>query len=361
MLKINKNYYNATNKSKAIAVWLWFVGFCGIINPHNFYLKKIKTGIVKTALLIAFIVCVSVVPYTNEFGYDDVSSYLHIGMFLLGAILIGWSLAEFIYILIARKSEDNVDKPTIKIKSKVIIFALIPVLCVAVAAGLFKIYTAPHKVYVAWKDYEDCSDFAKEIYKRDADAVFEIKRYVTENEYEYGTGFFIDPSGICMTAAHVVEHFDDANRTYITLNNGKVLNITEILFSDKDDDMAIFQVDNPSGQVFPYLELADDYDIGDEIIIIGAKTHKYSYLSEGKILNIVIGYIPDENGNMTYSGFKEASDAILFEGNSGGPVLNKDNQVIGVAHAELTPAGNGANSLFAPITDYTSAIKSILN
>jgi S1-C subfamily serine protease len=141
-----------------------------------------------------------------------------------------------------------------------------------------------------------------------------------------GSGFIIDPSGIAVTNNHVVTGAallkvwvgGDTSKTY----NAKVLGVSEC------SDLAVIDID---GDGFPYLEwYTGDPEVGMDIYVAGFPLGDPEYtLTKGVISKA------KADGETSWASVDSVTeyDANANPGNSGGPVLNPDGQVMGILYA----------------------------
>jgi putative serine protease PepD len=148
-----------------------------------------------------------------------------------------------------------------------------------------------------------------------------------------GTGFVIDEQGDILTAAHVV---DGGSSITVTFQDGTTRTAT---VSGKDDatDAAVIKVD-PSGLDLHPLKLGDSgsLQVGDELAAIGTPFGYSESLSTG-VASGLDRTIQAPNGFTVAHAIQ--TDAALNPGNSGGPVLNSDGDVIGIADQIATNGG----------------------
>ncbi len=153
-----------------------------------------------------------------------------------------------------------------------------------------------------------------------------------------GSGFIIDESGIILTNQHVVGNKGDGQTITVVLD---VLGLereyqAEILGSDLRLDLAVLQIINEDDTVFPTVSLgnSDESRIGEWMIAIGnpygeALHHTVTVgvlSAKGREINIM----SQETGKpQTYSNLMQ-TDAAINSGNSGGPLLNMNGEVIGI-------------------------------
>ncbi|HET9121429.1 MAG TPA: trypsin-like peptidase domain-containing protein [Solirubrobacterales bacterium] len=148
-----------------------------------------------------------------------------------------------------------------------------------------------------------------------------------------GTGFVIDEQGDILTAAHVV---DGGSSITVTFQDGTTRTAS---VSGKDDatDAAVIKVD-PSGLDLHPLKLGDSgsLQVGDELAAIGTPFGYSESLSTG-VASGLDRTIQAPNGFTVAHAIQ--TDAALNPGNSGGPVLNSDGDVIGIADQIATNGG----------------------
>jgi serine protease Do len=147
----------------------------------------------------------------------------------------------------------------------------------------------------------------------------------------FGSGFFIDASGIVLTNAHVVEGADIVT---VTTNDGRKFTGHGVKFDSKTD-LAIVRVDG-KGTTFPYLELddSDAYEIGDRVLAIGAPFGLTSSVTSG----IVSAKGRSDLHMNMYEDFIQ-TDAAINPGNSGGPLIGLNGKVVGINAAIKSRSG----------------------
>jgi serine protease Do len=146
----------------------------------------------------------------------------------------------------------------------------------------------------------------------------------------FGSGFFVDASGIILTNAHVV---DGADTLTITTSDGKKYTGKGVKFDSKTD-LAIVRVDGKGP--FPFLELddSDAYEIGDRVLAVGAPFGLTNTVTSGIIS---AKGRSDLHMNM-YEDFVQ-TDAAINPGNSGGPLIGLNGKVVGINAAIKSRSG----------------------
>ena len=140
-----------------------------------------------------------------------------------------------------------------------------------------------------------------------------------------GTGFVVDKDGHIVTAAHVV---NGATSITVKFQDGTTRKAT-VLGKDDATDVAVIKVD-PSGLTLHPLTLgsSSSLGVGDEVAAIGDPFGYARSISTG-IVSGVDRTIKAPNGFTVAHAIQ--TDAAMNPGNSGGPVLNADGQVVGIA------------------------------
>lgn len=167
---------------------------------------------------------------------------------------------------------------------------------------------------------------ASQVYDRDSAGVVAIMARSDQSADE-GTGIVLDEHGLILTNDHVV-----AGATSIQVGVGtgssKVERVARLVGEEADDDLALIQVD-PSGLGLKPLALAssDRAHVGDSVYAIGSPYGLEETLTKG-IVSAVGREIQAPNGSKITGVLQ--TDAALNPGNSGGPLLNSEGEVIGV-------------------------------
>jgi serine protease Do len=145
-----------------------------------------------------------------------------------------------------------------------------------------------------------------------------------------GSGFVISSDGYVLTCAHVVTGVNDA-----TIWVEGVRYPCRVLNSNTNLDLALLKVDGDHPPFHPMrLESGKDYSLGESVYTMGFPL--VDVLGTSPRLNN--GLISAKVGMSDDTNFVQVSVPIQ-PGNSGGPLLNADGQVIGVVSSTLNPMG----------------------
>jgi serine protease Do len=136
-----------------------------------------------------------------------------------------------------------------------------------------------------------------------------------------GSGFIIDPSGLIVTNAHVVE---DADYLQIRLADGRRFT-GKVIGQDARVDLALVRVEG--GSNLPTLPIGDSnrLRVGEFVMALG---HPF-----GLEQSVSFGIVSRKGTPLTVAapGFDFIqTDAAINPGNSGGPLVNMAGQVVGV-------------------------------
>ena len=139
-----------------------------------------------------------------------------------------------------------------------------------------------------------------------------------------GSGFIVDEEGTVVTAAHVV---DEASAVKVILQDGTVRS-AEVLGVDDATDLAVIRFD-PEGIELHPLELGDssELNVGASVAAIGAP-FEYAWSFSTGIVSGLDRTIEAPNGFTVSHAIQ--TDAAVNPGNSGGPLLDAEGDVIGV-------------------------------
>jgi putative serine protease PepD len=166
---------------------------------------------------------------------------------------------------------------------------------------------------------------ATQIYQRDSSGVVSIKAVTAEGE-DSGTGIVLNDEGLILTNDHVI-----AGASSIVAGPGKSSSVTrpaKLVGEEANDDLALIKID-PSGLALKPLNLvsSSSLQVGDPVYAIGNPYGLNETLTRG-IVSALGREIEAPNGSKITGAIQ--TDAALNPGNSGGPLLNEQGEVIGV-------------------------------
>ncbi len=148
-----------------------------------------------------------------------------------------------------------------------------------------------------------------------------------------GSGALVTTRGYVITAAHVVQ---TADLVEVEFANG-FRTTAAVIASDPEKDLALLKLDEVPGDIKP-LKLADSdaVRIGEEVFVIGAPYGFSHTLSVGHVSG---RHGPEEIGPDGPQAETFQTDAVINQGNSGGPMFNRRGEVIGIVSYILSQSG----------------------
>jgi len=148
-----------------------------------------------------------------------------------------------------------------------------------------------------------------------------------------GTGVIVNASGAILTALHVV---DGASRIRLSFVDGTRTE-GQIVSSDPENDIAVLVPERPPQPIVPAV-LGGAGRIGDETYAVGHPLGFVGSLTSGVISGLDRSVeAPD---GRTLRGLIQF-DAAVNPGNSGGPLLNRGGQVVGIVTGLANPSRDG--------------------
>jgi S1-C subfamily serine protease len=188
----------------------------------------------------------------------------------------------------------------------------------------------------------------RDIYKQDSPGVVQVtsttKVQLPQNDFfsnpfglpgaevqrALGSGFVIDKAGYIVTNYHVVS---EAQSVQVSFSNSDTMK-AKIVGKDPFTDIALLKVEATSRALKP-LELgnSDAVEVGDQVAAIGNPFGYDRSITLG-IVSALQRSLTAPNGSPIDHVIQ--TDAALNHGNSGGPLLNNQGQVIGVSSAIST-------------------------
>jgi putative serine protease PepD len=166
-------------------------------------------------------------------------------------------------------------------------------------------------------------------------------RVVTSQGVAEGSGVILTADGALLTNNHVVE--GSSGQISVTLADGTQHPAT-VVGTSPSYDLAVLRMQNVSGLTAATLGRSGDLQVGQQVVAIGSPQGLTGTVTTGIVsaLNRTVG-VQGENGQaIVYNGLQ--TDAPINQGNSGGPLVNLDGQVIGINSAIAT-AGQGSGSI----------------
>ena len=153
-----------------------------------------------------------------------------------------------------------------------------------------------------------------------------------EEGYGLGTGVVINDSGAVLTSLHVIS---DATTIKLIFADGTEAS-GEVMTTQPENDIAVLMPSQlPEVLVPATLGNPDAMHIGDDAYVVGHPLGLYGSMSTGVISGFDRTFKPP-NSDQRLRGLIQI-DAAVNPGNSGGPLLNRDGQVVGIVAGLVNP------------------------
>ncbi len=179
-----------------------------------------------------------------------------------------------------------------------------------------------------------------------------------------GSGFLISSDGYILTNDHVA---GNASKVVVTMVDGSKHD-AKVVGTDKVSDVTLLKID---GKGLPFLRLAnsDNVLVGEWSIAFGNPFGLFDInarptVTVGVVSNVGVSFTqPDGSGEeRVYRGMIQ-TDAAISSGNSGGPLVNADGEVIGMNTViySTSQSARGAGSIGIGFAIPVNRVKRILD
>jgi len=207
-----------------------------------------------------------------------------------------------------------------------------------------------------------------EIYRRDAPGVVQVTATQVvktqsldpffgfpvpqkQRQQALGSGFVIDKAGHIVTNYHVVE---GARTVSVSFSNNESMK-ARVVGADPSTDVAVLQVDVHSRALTPLtLGNSDDVHVGDSVVAIGNPLGLDRTVTAG-IVSALQRVIAAPDGQYSIDHVIQ-TDAALNHGNSGGPLLDANGDVVGVNSQIQSDTGSNIGLGFAVPIDTVKTV-----
>lgn len=159
----------------------------------------------------------------------------------------------------------------------------------------------------------------------------------------HGSGVIISSEGWVLSAQHVV---DNTNRIEVQFSDG-LRQDASILFADVEHDLVLLDISGSGYRPLP-IAVVDSTQLGDEVITIG--TPADLALGQSVSKGILSGKRKIEEHVYIQT------DLAVNPGNSGGPLLNAQGEIIGVIQSKLVGKGIEGLGFAVPIAEVTKRL-----
>jgi len=154
-----------------------------------------------------------------------------------------------------------------------------------------------------------------------------------QRSHHLGSGVIVDPNGYILTNNHVIAQ---ADRIRVKLKDDSTLYDAKVIGADPETDLAVIKVETRKQLATAKLGNSDAVQVGDWAIAIGSPLGFDETMTAG-----IISAKGRQIGGGRQSQFQRyiQTDAAINLGNSGGPLLNINGEVIGINTAIVSTTG----------------------
>jgi S1-C subfamily serine protease len=153
-----------------------------------------------------------------------------------------------------------------------------------------------------------------------------------EENGSLGSGVVIDDAGDILTSLHVVA---DATDILVTFADGTQM-AAQVIAQQPENDIAVLRPSEPPELLVPaILGNPNAMRVGDEAFAVGNPFGLYSSMSAGVISGFERSFQPPDREEDLHGLIQ--IDAAVNPGNSGGPLLNRYGQVVGIVVGIVNP------------------------
>jgi S1-C subfamily serine protease len=173
---------------------------------------------------------------------------------------------------------------------------------------------------------------AEKVYRTIHPSLVLIQADAADGTTSLGSGVIVNRDGEVLTADHVVR---GATTIKLTFADGTTSS-AQVADSQPDRDTATLQPDHTPSVVVPAV-LGGGVQVGDDTYSVGNPLGLVDSLTAGVVSGLDRS-IPREDGTGSLDGLIQF-DAAVNPGSSGGPLLNRQAQVVGIVTALANPSG----------------------
>lgn len=172
------------------------------------------------------------------------------------------------------------------------------------------------------------------------ETINQIRPQTSNNSSYYtasGSGFVLSSNGVIVTNYHVIDGANGVD-VFVNRDNGVKKYRAKVLISDKTNDISLLQIDDNTFAKFsalPYAVKTTIQDVGTNVFALGYPMSNIL----GEEIKVTDGIISSKTGYqgdiVTYQ-----ISAPIQSGNSGGPLFDKQGNIVGITNAGVPDAQN---------------------
>ncbi|MFV1987481.1 MAG: S1C family serine protease, partial [Gemmatimonadota bacterium] len=181
---------------------------------------------------------------------------------------------------------------------------------------------------------------------------------VVSRQSATGSGVIVDPAGYIITNAHVIA---GATRVQVSLSErvpaagesilmGRGALLTaDVIGVDTESDLAVLKIDGPEVPYLPFGD-SDQLEQGELVFAFGSPLGLQNSVSMGVVSSVARQLEPE--GSMVYV----QTDAAVNPGNSGGPLVNTDGELVGINTLIFSRSGGSDGLSFAAPSNIVESV-----
>lgn len=158
-----------------------------------------------------------------------------------------------------------------------------------------------------------------------------------------GTGIVLTQDGYVLTNNHVVSGASSGGQIQVTTSDGKK-HTAQVKGAAPSYDLAVIKLDDVSGLTPAKIGESSTLKAGQQVAAVGSPYGFTDSVTSGIVsaLSRTVTASGDNGELVVYNALQ--TDAAINSGNSGGPLVNMDGQVVGVNSAKFAGGGEGEQS-----------------
>ncbi len=157
-----------------------------------------------------------------------------------------------------------------------------------------------------------------------------------KKESALGTGVVVRDDGLILTSLHIVK---DAVKVSVVFADGSE-SAAALVGQEPENDLAVLQPEVIPDDILPAtLASSAGLHVGDDVVVVGNPFGITNSLTAGVVSGLRRNFRSPKTGQ-TLSNLIQF-DAAVNPGNSGGPLVNREGEVVGIVTALLNPTDQG--------------------
>ena len=173
------------------------------------------------------------------------------------------------------------------------------------------------------------------------------RRMRKQAESSLGSGVIVDPNGLIVTNAHVI---DGADEITVALSDGRELE-AELAIADEASDLALLRVSHKDPLPYVDLKPSESLEVGDIVLAIGNPFGVGQTVTSG-----IVSAQGRSSLNISDFNFFIQTDAAINPGNSGGPLVSLDGKIVGINSAIYSRDGGSLGIGFAIPSEMVASV-----